>query len=150
MEYTHDDAGLARQPIGYWAPTAGRAVVAHIRGALGELGLNQPQWWVLNQLDEHPDGQARAELSAFLQGYLEEGATLDDDIGSLASRGLVQEDGPLLRITTEGRALRARAAARQQAVRAEVHAGIPDEEFVRAVKVLQRMIHNVGAPAWHH
>ncbi|MDJ0464112.1 MarR family winged helix-turn-helix transcriptional regulator [Streptomyces sp. H27-C3] len=150
MEYTHDDAGLARQPIGYWAPTAGRAVVAHIRGALGVLGLNQPQWWVLSQLTEHPDGKARKELSAFLQGYLEEGATLDGDIDSLVSRGLVQEDGPLLRVTTEGGALQARAAARQQAVREEIHAGIPDEEYVRTVKVLQRMIHNVGAKAWHH
>ncbi|MET8177146.1 MarR family transcriptional regulator, partial [Streptomyces clavifer] len=29
-------------------------------------------------------------------------------------------------------------------------AGIPDEDFVAALKVLQRMIHNVGGRAWHH
>ncbi|MBT3076026.1 hypothetical protein KMB26_03025 [Streptomyces sp. CYG20] len=33
--------------------------------------------------------------------------------------------------------------------REEIHAGIPDEESVAALKVLQRMIHNVGGTAWH-
>ncbi|HET6857004.1 MAG TPA: MarR family winged helix-turn-helix transcriptional regulator [Streptomyces sp.] len=150
MEYTHDDTGLARQPIGYWATSAGRATVTHIRRALTELGLNQPQWWVLSQLGERPDGRPRAEVEAFLQGYLEKGATLAGDIESLVSRGLAEKDGPLLRITPEGRDLADRTARRQQELREEIHAGIPDEEYVRTIKVLQRMIHNVGAEAWHH
>ncbi|MEN8653691.1 MarR family winged helix-turn-helix transcriptional regulator [Streptomyces sp. 21So2-11] len=150
MEYTHDDTGLARQPIGYWAPSAGRAAVTHIRSALAELGLNQPQWWVLSRLTEHPDGQPRAEVTAFLQGYMDEGTTLDGDITSLVSHGLVDEDGPRLRITAEGSELQARTAARQRELREEIHAGIPDEDYVRTIKVLQRMIHNVGAEAWHH
>ncbi|MER7748490.1 hypothetical protein ABT013_24865 [Streptomyces bacillaris] len=33
--------------------------------------------------------------------------------------------------------------------REEIHAGIPDEESEAALKVLQRMIHNVGGTAWH-
>ncbi|MFZ4283174.1 MarR family transcriptional regulator, partial [Streptomyces rhizosphaericola] len=49
MDYSHDDAGLARQPIGYWSGAAHGATVAHIRAALAEHGLTQPPWWVLNQ-----------------------------------------------------------------------------------------------------
>ncbi len=33
--------------------------------------------------------------------------------------------------------------------REEIHAGIPDEESEAALKVPQRMVHNVGGTAWH-
>ncbi|NEE08899.1 MarR family transcriptional regulator, partial [Streptomyces sp. SID7499] len=39
MNYSHDDAGLARQPIGYWSWAAHEATVTHIRSALAEHGL---------------------------------------------------------------------------------------------------------------
>lgn len=152
MDYSHDDAGLARQPIGYWSWAAHTATVTHIRAALAEHGLTQPPWWVLGQLaDADEAGRPRAEVIATLRGYLDVGDALEPEIDILVARGLVTEDPTgLLRLTAEGHALRARAHERVSRAIAEIHAGIPDEEFVAALKVLQRMIHNVGGTAWHH
>ncbi|MFF0446960.1 MarR family winged helix-turn-helix transcriptional regulator [Streptomyces sp. NPDC004609] len=152
MDYSHDDAGLVRQPIGYWSWAAHDAVVTHIRAELAGLGLSQPQWWVLSQLAESPEGRDRTELAGFLQGYLGVGGpAIGDEIDTLLGRDLVAlgPDG-LLRTTASGAGLQARAAERQRAVRAGIHEGIEDEEYVRTLKVLQRMIHNVGGRAWHH
>ncbi|MFJ6568032.1 MarR family winged helix-turn-helix transcriptional regulator [Streptomyces sp. NPDC091292] len=151
MDYSHDDAGLVRQPIGYWAWAAQDAVVTYIRARLAEVGLSQPQWWVLSQLAGSPGGRDRAELADFLQGYLKVGTlTMLDEIDTLLDRDLVTEENGLLTLTPEGAELQARAAERQTAVRATIHADIPDEEYVRTLKTLQRMIHNVNGSAWHH
>ncbi|MGW8487376.1 MarR family winged helix-turn-helix transcriptional regulator [Streptomyces sp. NPDC055886] len=153
MNYSHDDAGLARQPIGYWSWAAHEATVTHIRSALAEHGLTQPPWWVLNQLDEaDEEGRDRAELVTMLSGYLDTGADgMEEAVDALRERGLVTEDSASrLRLTPEGRALREKALARVARASAEIHEGIPEAEFVTALKVLQRMIHNVGGKAWHH
>ncbi|WP_097871144.1 MarR family winged helix-turn-helix transcriptional regulator [Streptomyces sp. rh34] len=153
MDYSHDDAGLARQPIGYWSWAAHEATVTHIRSALAEHGLTQPPWWVLNQLDTAgEEGRGRAELVTMLSGYLDTGADgMEEAVESLLERGLVTEDsGAGLRMPPEGRALREKAYARVSRASAEIHEGIPEAEFVAALKVLQRMIHNVGGKAWHH
>ncbi|WP_411081981.1 MarR family winged helix-turn-helix transcriptional regulator [Streptomyces sp. cmx-18-6] len=152
MDYSHDDTGLARQPIGYWSWAAHEATVTHIRAALAENGLTQPPWWVLNQLaGAAGEAAARDELVTLFSGYLDTGADgMEEAVDSLLERGLAaQDDGARLRITPEGRALRDRAYTRVMRARAEIHEGIPDEEFVAALKVLQRMIHNVGATAYH-
>ncbi|MEV5978135.1 MarR family winged helix-turn-helix transcriptional regulator [Streptomyces sp. NPDC052114] len=150
--YSHSDSDLVNQPVGYWSSAAGSAVVHHIRTALAELGLTQPQWWLLSQLVPAPEGRPRDEVTAILKGYLDtgEGALLHD-IGALHDRGLITEDAAgRIALTDEGRALQARVAERQLRIRAEIHEGIGDEEYVAALKVLQRMIHNVGGTAWHH
>ncbi|MGW7077141.1 MarR family winged helix-turn-helix transcriptional regulator [Streptomyces sp. NPDC054866] len=149
--YSHSDEGLLDQPIGYWASAAGEAVVHHIRTMLAEFGLTQPEWWVLNQIIAE-DGRDKEAVVATLRGYLNVGdGALHHDIEALHDRALLTEDaGGRLRLTDAGRKLREEAAARQQKTRAEIHEGIPDEEFVRTLKVLQRMIHNVGGTAWHH
>ncbi|WP_078965453.1 MarR family winged helix-turn-helix transcriptional regulator [Streptomyces aureocirculatus] len=149
---SHSDADLVTQPIGYWSSAAGKAVVHHIRTMLAENGLTQPQWWVLNQVDGHPEGRDRKEVVEVLRGYLEFGeGPLHHDIDALIRRGLLTEDvdGPL-HITEEGAQLRGRVAALQGKTRGETHEGIDDAEYVRALKVLQRMIYNVDGQAWHH
>ncbi|MFH8488204.1 MarR family winged helix-turn-helix transcriptional regulator [Streptomyces longisporoflavus] len=149
--YSHSDEDLIDQPIGYWASAAGEAVVHHIRTMLAEAGLTQPQWWILNQIVAE-DGRDKEAVIGTLRGYLSIGdGALHHDIGALHDRGLLTEDiRGRLRITDEGRRLRDETAARQQKTRAEIHEGISDEEYVRTLKVLQRMIHNVGGTAWHH
>lgn len=148
---SHDDAGLIAQPIGYWANAAGRAVVQNIRTTLGTLDLTQPAWWVLHHLSERPQGWARTELTDFLRYYPSPGDDLPGDIDSLVARGLVSQDetGHLLR-TESGGELYSRAVARQLELRRQTHEGIEDEEYARALKVLQRMIYNVKGDAWHH
>ncbi|MEU6989772.1 MarR family winged helix-turn-helix transcriptional regulator [Streptomyces sp. NPDC046465] len=150
--YSHSDTDLAGQPVGYWSSAAGAAVVHHIRTNLAELGLTQPQWWALNQFPQAPDGRHRDEVVAVLKGYLEVGeGALHHDIGALHDRGLITEDAVgRIALTDEGRTLRDRVAERQKELRAQIHEGITDEDYVRTLKVLQRMIHNVGGTAWHH
>ncbi|MGV9879468.1 MarR family winged helix-turn-helix transcriptional regulator [Streptomyces sp. NPDC003006] len=151
--YSHTDADLLNQPIGYWSSAAATAVVTHIRTALAELGLTQPQWWVLNQLvDAPPEGRDGDEVVAVLRGYLETGdSSLRHNIGALHDRRLLTEDAAgRLALTGAGRALRDRVAERQQSIVAEIREGVTDEEYVSTLKVLQRMIHNVGGSAWHH
>ncbi|WP_405692817.1 MarR family winged helix-turn-helix transcriptional regulator [Streptomyces sp. NBC_01185] len=152
MDYSHDDAGLARQPIGYWSWAAHDAAVTHIRAGLAEHGLTQPPWWVLNQLvDAGEEGRPRAEVVTTLRGYLNVGDSLEPEIDTLIVEGLVTQDAATrLRLTPEGDALRAKAAERVGRALADIHAGITDEEYVAALKVLQRIIHNVGGTAWHH
>jgi MarR family transcriptional regulator, organic hydroperoxide resistance regulator len=152
MDFSHDDAGLAQQPIGYWSWAAHKATVTHIRSALAEHGLTQPPWWVLNQLVDADDkGRPRAEVVAMLRGYLDVGEAMEPEIDTLVAQGLVTQDASTrLRLTAEGHALRAKAYERVLRASADIHTGIPDEEYVAALKVLQRMIHNVGGKAWHH
>ncbi|MCX4674743.1 MarR family winged helix-turn-helix transcriptional regulator [Streptomyces sp. NBC_01433] len=152
MDYTHDDAGLARQPIGYWSWAAHKATVTHIQAALAEQGLTQPRWWVLNQLtDADETGRVREEVVTLLKGYFDVGDGMEPEVDSLIEQGLVaQAPDTRLRLTTEGRALRERAIVRVTRASAEIHTDIPTEEYVAALKVLQRMIHNVGGKAWHH
>ncbi|MGW6056418.1 MarR family winged helix-turn-helix transcriptional regulator [Streptomyces sp. NPDC055189] len=149
--YSHRDEDLIDQPIGYWASAAGESVVHHIRTMLAESGLTQPQWWILNQIVAD-GGRAKEDVVATLRGYLNVGdGSLHHDISALHDRALLTEDVEgRLRITDEGRKLRDDTAARQQKTRAEIHEGIPDEEYIHTLKVLQRMIHNVGGAAWHH
>ncbi|MFD5702564.1 MarR family winged helix-turn-helix transcriptional regulator [Streptomyces lasiicapitis] len=150
---SHSDAELINQPIGYWSSAAGKAVVHHIRTMLAENGLTQPQWWILNQVIGHEAGRDRKEVVEVLRGYLEFGeGPLLHDMDSLIGRGLLtqEQDGATLRITQEGEELQQRVAALQQRTRGEIHDGIDDAEYVRALKVLQRMIYNVDGQAWHH
>ncbi|MEF3119280.1 MarR family winged helix-turn-helix transcriptional regulator [Streptomyces chrestomyceticus] len=151
MEYSHSDAELAGQPIGYWAWAAHTAAVTHIRAGLARHGLSQPQWWVLNQVVGHAGGRDRAEVTDMLKRYLDTGSdVLTTDTDDLLDRGLLTLDGDRLYITADGADLHARCAALQKEMRARIHDGISDEEYVRTLKVLQRMIHNVGGKMWHH
>ncbi|MEU7160683.1 MarR family winged helix-turn-helix transcriptional regulator [Streptomyces chrestomyceticus] len=151
MEYSHSDAELAGQPIGYWAWAAHTAAVTHIRAGLARHGLSQPQWWVLNQVVGHAGGRDRAEVTDMLKRYLDTGLdVLTTDTDDLLDRGLLTLDGDRLYITADGADLHARCAALQKEMRARIHDGISDEEYVRTLKVLQRMIHNVGGKMWHH
>ncbi|MFB1046398.1 MarR family transcriptional regulator [Streptomyces chrestomyceticus] len=151
MEYSHSDAELAGQPIGYWAWAAHTAAVTHIRAGLARHGLSQPQWWVLNQVVGHAGGRDRAEVTDMLKRYLDTGSdVLTTDTDDLLDRGLLTLDGDRLYSTADGADLHARCAALQKEMRARIHDGISDEEYVRTLKALQRMIHNVGGKMWHH
>ncbi|MFC5663039.1 MarR family winged helix-turn-helix transcriptional regulator [Kitasatospora misakiensis] len=152
MEYSHSDAELVKQPIGYWSWAAYKAVVTQTRGAMAELGTNQPQWWVLSQVAGAATPMTREEVSRVLRDYLDTGEdTLDAEIGTTVERGWTTEsaDGRL-HLTAEGRTFYHQMAAVQGKLLAERHVGISDEEYLTTLKVLQRFIHNTGGQAWHH
>ncbi|MGZ3116974.1 MarR family winged helix-turn-helix transcriptional regulator [Streptomyces sp. H62] len=149
MRYTHTDAELVKQPIGYWSWAAYKAVIDRTRAALDGIGTTQPQWWVLNQVAGAP--KAREEVSALLRNYLDTGQEMEPEIDATLARGWITQspDGHLT-LTPEGRAFQEKAAALQSELWAERHAGISDAEYLTTMKVLQRFIHNTGGKAWHH
>ncbi|MFI6251125.1 MarR family winged helix-turn-helix transcriptional regulator [Streptomyces sp. NPDC051016] len=152
MEYSHSDAELIQQPIGYWSWAAFKAVVDRTRAALAGLGTTQPQWWVLAQVARADTVRIRAEVSRLLRNYLDTGPeSIEAEIDATIALGWIDEDAEgRLSLTTDGRAFYDRAAAVQDELRAERHAGISDEEYVVTLKVLQRFIRNTGGQAWHH
>ncbi|GAA1987341.1 MarR family winged helix-turn-helix transcriptional regulator [Kitasatospora viridis] len=152
MEYSHSDAELIKQPIGYWSWAAYKAIVSRTRGALAELALTQPQWWVLAQLARAAEPKTRDDVSRVLRDYLDTGEdALDAEIDAAVECGWVSEAaGGRLDLTPVGRALFDKAAALQGDLWAERHAGVSDEEYLTTLKVLQRFIHNTGGQAWHH
>jgi hypothetical protein len=151
MEYSHSDTELVMQPIGYWSSAACKAVVTNIRAGLARFDVTQPQWWVLNQVATSENGRTREEVTAVLQGYLDVGAALGPEMDALLDRGLLVLDNEnRLQLTAEGDTIHRQCAERQTAMREQVHSGITDEEYLVTLKVLQRMIHNVGGEAWHH
>ncbi|MFE0791212.1 MarR family winged helix-turn-helix transcriptional regulator [Streptomyces mutabilis] len=152
MEYSHTDAELIQQPIGYWSWAAYKAVVTRTRAALAEIGTTQPQWWTLAQVARADTPKTRAEISRLLRNYLDTGPqTMEAEIDATITRGwTVQTADGLLTLTPEGSAFYEKAAALQSDLWTERHAGISDEEYLTTMKVLQRFIHNTGGRAWHH
>ncbi|MFG2678125.1 MarR family winged helix-turn-helix transcriptional regulator [Streptomyces sp. NPDC048392] len=155
MDYSHSDAELIRQPIGYWTWAAHKAVVTRTRAALAELGTTQPQWWVLAQVARAGAPKTRAEVSGLLRNYLDAGPeVMESEIDATIEAGWIDQAGDTpdgrLTLTPEGRAFFGKAAAVQDDLWTERHAGISDEEYLTTMKVLQRFIHNTGGEAWHH
>ncbi|MFD0383172.1 hypothetical protein ACFQ2B_14875 [Streptomyces stramineus] len=67
--------------------------------------------------------------------------------GLLARGWLTADAAGRLLLTDTGREARGRIKELVTELRAEIHEGIPDEEYVIALSVLQRMIRNVEAKA---
>ncbi|MFK0255864.1 MarR family transcriptional regulator [Streptomyces sp. NPDC090445] len=154
MEYSHSDAELIEQPIGYWGWAAYRAVVTRTRAALAGIGTTQPQWWVLAQAAgaDADGGKPREEVSRILRDYLDTGReALEAEIDATVARGWITEDAAgVLRLTEDGRAFHTKAAALQRELWAERHEGVSDEEYLITLKALQRFIRNTGGQARHH
>ncbi|WP_405786964.1 MarR family transcriptional regulator [Streptomyces sp. NBC_00029] len=152
MEYSHADAELVRQPIGYWSWAAAEAVVTRIRTALAEIGTTQPQAWILDRIAQAETPPTRDGVTGVLSGYAAAGIDdLDEEIDATVARGWVMQDaGGHLELSAGGKDFHALLVTTQAELRQERHRGIPDEEYVLTLKVLQRFIHNTGGHAWHH
>ncbi|WP_027501960.1 hypothetical protein [Rhodococcus sp. UNC363MFTsu5.1] len=74
---------------------------------------------------------AHAEVISFIRRWL-------------AARGLTRDATGRLRLAEPGRQAHALVKEQLPGVRREIHAGIDDADYVTTVKVLRRMILNVG------
>ncbi|MFG2977144.1 MarR family winged helix-turn-helix transcriptional regulator [Streptomyces sp. NPDC048331] len=152
MEYSHNDAELVRQPIGYWSWAASDAVVTRIRAVLAGIGTTQPQAWILSRIAGAEPPPTRDGVTGVLSGYAAAGIDdLDEEIDATVARGWVTQDADgHLELTPQGEDFHARVTRTQAELWQERHRGISDEEYVLTLKVLQRFIHNTGGKAWHH
>ncbi|WZH35512.1 MAG: MarR family winged helix-turn-helix transcriptional regulator [Microbacterium enclense] len=138
----------SRQPLGFWTVRAGEAIGARTRAALAELGVTQPEWWVLHQLSLHPDGMDRIRMVDTI-GPNETPAEIEAAIDSAQAKGWLAQRSNMLRSTAAGTEVFVRCAAAQADLQAERMQGISDEDFTTTIQVLQRTIENVGGNAWH-
>jgi hypothetical protein len=146
---TYGQAELAKQPIGYWSGEAYRRVAESLRQSLAANDLSQPQWWVLNRLDDRSRRWTRQELVDELSPYSdkEEGRDVGEEIERMVVAGLAAADGDAVLMTDEGASRLAAARERNGRAHRDARAGIDDEEYAVTIDVLRRIVGNLGGDA---
>ncbi|MFD4369691.1 MarR family transcriptional regulator [Rhodococcus sp. NPDC058521] len=144
------DAELAAQPAAYWTGVAYEALISYTRALQAELGFTQPQFWLLRNLSEDdisPDGEGMTipELQQAMSSYIRPEDDLEAEAQVLLTRGwLTRDTRDRLWITEAGEKARTEIKLHAPAIRARIHEGIADSDYVTTIKVLQRMIQNAG------
>ncbi|QCX81372.1 hypothetical protein C9F11_38945 [Streptomyces sp. YIM 121038] len=144
------DAELAGQPAAYWTGVAYEALIAFTRARQLEKGYTQPQFWLLRNLsvnDISSDGRGMTlpELRKAMSLYIRPEDDLAEASAGLVERGwLRRDDEDRLWLTEEGERARVDLAQNAPAIRAALHEGIDDADYVTTVKVLRQLIHNAG------
>ncbi|MEU7628369.1 MarR family winged helix-turn-helix transcriptional regulator [Nocardia sp. NPDC049220] len=144
------DAELAGQPAAYWTGVAYEALIAYTRAQQAEKGYTQPQFWLLRNLsanDISPDGEGMTlpELQEAMTSYIRPEDDLAAEAEALLGRGWLTRDAEhRLWLTEEGEQARVDLARNAPAIRAALHEGIDDADYVTTVKVLHRLIRNAG------
>ncbi|MGW0189171.1 MarR family transcriptional regulator [Streptomyces sp. NPDC003362] len=144
------DAELAAQPAAYWTGLAYESLIAFTRARQAELGYTQPQFWLLRNLsrdDLSPDGRGMTvpELRQAMASYLRPEDDLAAEAEVLLERGWLSRDADgRWWLTEAGEAARVDLKQHAPAIRARIHEGVDDADYVTALKVLQRMIHNTS------
>ncbi|WP_203185453.1 MarR family winged helix-turn-helix transcriptional regulator [Streptomyces pratensis] len=137
-----DDA-LATQPVGYWSGLAHTAVTRHLRDAMARIDVTQPQYWVLNRVRGGPAAPTREEVVDQLTPLADGPQDISRAVDQLLHRGWLGEEGDRLALTADGEAARVRLRELATGIRAEVHRGVSDAEYVAALKVLRTMVANI-------
>ena len=144
------DAELAGQPAAYWTGVAYEALIAYTRARQAEKGYTQPQFWLLRNLsanDISPDGEGMTVLALrkAMASYIRPEDDLAAEAEVLVERGWLTKDAEdRLWLTESGEQVRVDLARNAPAVRAALHEGIDDADYVTTLKVLQRLIRNAG------
>ncbi|MFE6980036.1 MarR family transcriptional regulator [Streptomyces griseus] len=147
------DAELAGQPAAYWTGVAYEALITYTRARQAEKGYTQPQFWLLRHLsanDISPDGEGMTlpELQQAMASYIRPEDDLAVEAEALVERGWLNRDtGGRLWLAEAGEQARVDLARNAPAIRAALHEGISDADYVTTVKVLQRLIRNAGGTA---
>lgn len=144
------EAELAGQPAAHWTRIAYEAVITFTRAQQHERGFTQPQFWLLRHLSKNdlsPDGAGMTipELEMAMVSYLRSEDDLEAEADSLIQRGWLRRDcHGLLWLTEDGEEARVSLKRFAPEIRAEIHAGITDADYVVALTVLRQMIRNTG------
>ncbi|MEU4179353.1 MarR family transcriptional regulator [Streptomyces sp. NPDC026589] len=147
------DTELAGQPAAYWTGVAYEALITYTRERQAEKGFTQPQFWLLRNLsadDISPDGAGLTlpELQQAMASYIRPEDDLAVAAEELVQRGwLARDAGGRLWITEEGEQARLDLARNAPAIRAALHEGISDTDYVTTVKVLRQLIRNATGAA---
>ncbi|WP_242483141.1 MarR family transcriptional regulator [Streptomyces sp. HSG2] len=136
----------ATRPVGYRTGAAHSAVTRHPRDTRARIDVAQPQYRVLDRVSGGPAAPSREEVVAQSAHLADAPHEIARDVDQLLHRAwLRHDDGGHLHLTDTGEAARVRLPELATEVRAVVHQGIGDEEYVAALKVLRRMVADVEA-----
>lgn len=144
------DDELAAQPAAYWTGVAYEALIAFTRARHAEFGFTQPQFWLLRNLsgnDLSPDGHGMTvpELERAMSSYLRVEDDLHAESAAAVERGWLTRDGDgRLRITEAGEEARVGLKQHAPAIRARIHQGVDDADYVVTLRVLMQMIRNTA------
>ncbi|MFJ8209449.1 MarR family transcriptional regulator [Streptomyces sp. NPDC096033] len=147
------DAELAGQPAAYWTGVAYEALIAFTRARQAEKGYTQPQFWLLrnlsaNDISADGEGMTVPELRRAMASYLRPEDDLDAEAAVLVERGwLRRDDEERLWLTEAGEEARLSLRRNGPAIRAALHEGIDDADYVTTLKVLRQLIRNAGGTA---
>lgn len=136
------------QPIGYWLKQADNLLTEQINKVQSANGVSRFDWQVLNRLNEL--GMAdRKQLFEVMRTFITE-VELEEILSSLTQRGWVEQgkvshnSAAEFHLTEEGRRQHAIILASQKEVRAQAMQGIGEEEYATVIRVLQRIVSNLG------
>nr|WP_030502595.1 MarR family winged helix-turn-helix transcriptional regulator [Micromonospora purpureochromogenes] len=144
------DVGLVGQPAAYWTGVAYESLIAFTRAQQALHGFTQPQFWLLRNLSPNDllpggGGLTVPELRHAMRSYLRAEDDLDAEAEVLRERGWLTRDADgRLRITEAGEDARLRLKQHAPGIRARIHDGVDDADYVTTLKVLRRMIRNTG------
>ncbi|MFJ7771070.1 MarR family transcriptional regulator [Streptomyces sp. NPDC097107] len=144
------DAELAGQPAAYWTGVAYRALIAYTQAQLVEKGCTQPQSWLLrnppaNDISPDGEGMTLPELREAITSCVRPEDDLAAEAGVLLERGWPARDaGHRPWLTEEGERARLDLARDTPAIRAALHEGIDDADYVITLKAPRRLIRDAG------
>lgn len=144
------DAELAAQPAAYWTRLAYESVIAFTRREQEKRGFTQLEFWILRHLSPADLATSTKELTGgelrvAMREYLRAEDDVDSTSASLVQRGLLETDSSgRYRITPDGETARLEMAQQTPQIRALIHEGIDDADYVIAVKVLKQLVANTA------
>jgi DNA-binding MarR family transcriptional regulator len=135
-------------PIGYWLKQVDNLLTEQINQAQAANGVSRFDWQVLNMLKEI-DSTNREQLFESMRTFVD-AASFDDLLTRLIERGWVEPSNASksgteeLHLTDEGRRQHELVFATQKKVRERAMQGVSQEEYTIVIRVLQRMVSNLG------
>ncbi|MFF4286866.1 MarR family winged helix-turn-helix transcriptional regulator [Streptomyces sp. NPDC001633] len=134
------------KPIGYWLNRTDKALTHYMNDMLAGFGLTRIAWQVLNVIQDTPDVHD-TEVRSILAANADL-ATLTEAVDAVLADGWATRPAPdRLTLTPDGRRRLNEVAVRVDAFRELSMTGIALDEYHTAVRVLERMCHNLEGPA---
>jgi DNA-binding MarR family transcriptional regulator len=130
-------------PIGYWIKQADNTLTAQINAAQSAHGVSRFEWQTLNTLKE-TGGARREQIFETMHTFADEPG-LAEILRHLSERGWIEQRASgEFQLTEEGQQQHDVIFATQREVRQRAMQGISEEDYATAVRVLHRIVTNLG------
>jgi DNA-binding MarR family transcriptional regulator len=132
--------------VGYWLKQADNLLTEQINKVQAANRVSRFDWQVLNMLNELGSA-GRKRLFETMRTFVDE-PDFEEILSGLIERGWVEKVSHSgteeFQLAEEGRRQHAVILATQKEVRARAMQGISEEEYATVIRVLQRIVSNLG------